>query len=159
MKEHDLRPAEGATQKRKRVGRGTGSGKGKTRSRGQKGQNARNGGQVRPNFEGGQLPLTKRLPKLRGFHNRFKVVYVPVNLDQLDRLFAPQAEVTQASLANVGLLGNAHDPVVVLARGEVTKPLTVKVHRISAVARQKIEAAGGAVETLDYPVNNRLPRS
>ena len=159
MQEHDLRPAEGATQKRKRVGRGTGSGKGKTSSRGQKGQNARNGGRVRPNFEGGQLPLTKRLPKLRGFHNRFKVLYVPVNLDQLDRLFAPQAEVTQASLASAGLLGNANDPVVVLARGEVTKPLTVKVHRISTVARQKIEAAGGAVETLDYPVNKRLPRS
>lgn len=159
MKLHDLRPAEGAHKKRKRVGRGTGSGKGKTSGRGQKGQNARNGGGVRANFEGGQLPLTKRLPKLRGFNNRFKVYYVPVNLDQLDRLFGAQEEVSQASLAAVGLLGNSSDPVVVLARGEVTKPLTVKVQRISASAKQKIEAAGGTVEVLGYEVNKRLPRS
>lgn len=159
MKQHDLRPAEGATQKRKRVGRGTGSGKGKTSGRGQKGQNARTGGSVRVNFEGGQLPLTKRLPKLRGFNNRFKVYYVPVNLDQLERLFAAQDEVSQASLAAAGLLGNAADPVVVLARGEVTKPLAVKVQRISATARQKIEAAGGTVEVLEYTANKRLPRS
>lgn len=159
MKQHDLRPAEGATQKRKRVGRGTGSGKGKTSGRGQKGQNARTGGSVRVNFEGGQLPLTKRLPKLRGFNNRFKVYYVPVNLDQLDRLFAAQDEVSQTSLAAAGLLGNAADPVVVLARGEVTKPLAVKVQRISAAARQKIEAAGGTVEVLEYSANKRLPRS
>jgi large subunit ribosomal protein L15 len=114
---------------------------------------------VRLNFEGGQLPLTKRLPKMRGFNNRFKVVYVPVNLDQLERLFDAQAEVSQETLAGVGLLGNASDPVVVLARGEVTKPLAVKVQRISASARQKIEAAGGSVEELDYEVNKRRPRS
>ncbi len=159
MKLHDLRPVEGATQKRKRVGRGTGSGKGKTSGRGQKGQNARTGGSVRANFEGGQLPLTKRLPKLRGFNSRFKVYYVPVNLDQLERLFDAQSEVSQESLASVGLLGNASDPVVVLARGEVTKPLTLKVQRISATARQKIEAAGGTVEVLAYEVNKRMPRS
>lgn len=159
MKLHDLRPAEGANKKRKRVGRGTGSGKGKTSGRGQKGQNARNGAGIRANFEGGQLPLTKRLPKLRGFNNRFKVYYVPVNLDQIDRLFGAQEEVSQQSLAAVGLLGNTTDPVVVLARGEVTKPLTVKVQRISATAKQKIEAAGGFVEVLGYEVNKRLPRS
>lgn len=159
MKLHDLRPAEGSTKKRKRVGRGTGSGKGKTSGRGQKGQNARSGGSVRLNFEGGQLPLTKRLPKLRGFNNRFKVIFVPVNLDQLDRLFEAQAEVSQETLARVGLLGNVNDPVVVLARGEVTKPLTVRVQRISAAARQKIESAGGTVEVLGYEVNRRLPRS
>lgn len=159
MKLHDLRPAEGSTKKRKRVGRGTGSGKGKTSGRGQKGQNARSGGSVRLNFEGGQLPLTKRLPKLRGFNNRFKIIFVPVNLDQLDRLFEAQAEVSQETLACVGLLGNVNDPVVVLARGEVTKPLTVRVQRISAAARQKIEAAGGTVEVLGYEVNRRLPRS
>lgn len=159
MKQHDLRPAEGATQKRKRVGRGTGSGKGKTSGRGQKGQNARTGGSVRLNFEGGQLPLTKRLPKLRGFNNRFKVYYVPVNLDQLERIFDAQGEVSPDTLAAAGLLGNVSDPVVVLARGEVTKPLSVKVQRISATARQKIEAAGGTVEVLEYQVNKRLPRS
>lgn len=159
MKLHDLRPAEGSTQKRKRVGRGTGSGKGKTSGRGTKGQNARNGGGVRPNFEGGQLPLTKRMPKLRGFNNRFKVEYVPVNLDELERRFAAQEEVNPDSLAGVGLVGNAADPVVVLARGEVSKPLNVKVQRISAAARQKIEAAGGAVEILPYTVDKRRPRS
>lgn len=159
MKLHDLRPAEGSTQKRKRVGRGTGSGKGKTSGRGQKGQNARTGGGVRANFEGGQLPLTKRMPKLRGFNNRFKVIYVPVNLDQLDRLYGEQNEVTPETLASVGLLGNASDPVVVLARGEVTKPLAVKVQRISATAKQKIEAAGGSVEILPFAVNKRMPRS
>lgn len=159
MRLHDLRPVEGSTQKRKRVGRGTGSGKGKTSGRGQKGQNARTGGGVRPNFEGGQLPLTKRMPKLRGFNNRFKVIYVPVNLDQLDRLYGEQNEVTPETLASVGLLGNASDPVVVLARGEVTKPLAVKVQRISATAKQKIEAAGGSVEILPFAVNKRMPRS
>ncbi len=159
MKLHDLRPAEGANKKRKRVGRGTGSGKGKTSGRGTKGQSSRTGGSVRVNFEGGQLPLTKRLPKLRGFNNRFKVEYVPVNLDQIERLFGAQAEVSQETLASVGLLGDVAEPVVVLARGEVTKPLTVKVQRISAAAKQKIEAAGGSVEVLGYEVNKRLPRS
>ena len=159
MNLNDLRPAEGSTQKRKRVGRGTGSGKGRTSGRGQKGQNARTGGGVRPNFEGGQLPLTKRLPKLRGFNNRFKVEYVPVNLDELDRLFDGGSEVSPEALAGVGLVGNAKDPVVVLARGDVSKALTVKVQRISAAARQKIEAAGGSVELLPYAVDKRRPRS
>lgn len=159
MKLHDLRPAEGSTKKRKRVGRGTGSGKGKTSGRGQKGQNARSGGSVLPTFEGGQLRLVKRLPKLRGFNNRFKIYFVPVNLDQLERQFEAQAEVSPESLAAAGLLGNTSDPVVVLARGEITKPLTVKVQRISAAARQKIEAAGGTIELLPYSVNRHLPRS
>ncbi len=159
MNLNDLRPAEGSTQKRKRVGRGTGSGKGRTSGRGQKGQNARTGGGVRPNFEGGQLPLTKRLPKLRGFNNRFKVEYVPVNLDELDRLFEGGSEVSPEALAGVGLVGNANDPVVVLARGDVSKALTVKVQRISAAARQKIEAAGGSVELLPFAVDKRRPRS
>ncbi|MBW7886558.1 MAG: 50S ribosomal protein L15 [Caldilineaceae bacterium] len=159
MKLHDLRPAEGSTKKRKRVGRGTGSGKGKTSGRGQKGQNARSGGSVLPTFEGGQLRLVKRLPKLRGFNNRFKIYFVPVNLDQLERQFEAQAEVNPESLAAAGLLGNTSDPVVVLARGEITKPLTVKVQRISAAARQKVEAAGGTIELLPYSVNRNLPRS
>lgn len=159
MQLHDLRPAEGSTQKRKRVGRGTGSGKGKTSGRGQKGQNSRTGGGVRLNFEGGQLPLTKRMPKLRGFNNRFKVEYVPVNLDELERRFEAQAEVSAATLTDAGLLGNRKDPVVVLARGEISKPLSLKVQRISATAKQKIEAAGGTVEVLPFTVDKRRPRS
>jgi large subunit ribosomal protein L15 len=159
MKLHDLRPTDGSTKKRKRVGRGTGSGKGKTSTRGTKGQNSRTGGGVRPTFEGGQLPLVKRLPKLRGFTNRFKVHYIPVNLDILNQLFDNNTDVTPESLATVGLLGNAKDPVVVLARGEVAKPLHLKVHRISATARQKVEAAGGSVDILPVTVNKHLPRS
>ncbi len=159
MKLHDLRPAEGSTKKRKRVGRGTGSGKGKTSTRGTKGQNSRTGGGVRPTFEGGQLPLVKRLPKLRGFTNRFKVHYIPVNLDILNQLFDSNMDVTPEALSAVGLLGNAKNPVVVLARGEVAKPLHLKVHRISAIARQKIEAAGGSVDILPVIVNKHMPRS
>ncbi len=148
MKLHDLRPDPGARKKRKRVGRGTGSGRGKTAGRGTKGQNARSGGGVRPGFEGGQLPLIRRLPKLRGFKNPFKVHYVPVNLDRLSERFEAGEEVTPESLHARGLLGEPDSPVVVLARGEVDKPLHVKAHRVSASARQKIEAAGGTVELL-----------
>ncbi|MCC6166782.1 MAG: 50S ribosomal protein L15 [Caldilineaceae bacterium] len=158
MKLHDLRPAEGATKKRKRVGRGTGSGKGKTSGRGTKGQNARSGGGVRFSFEGGQLPLVKRLPKLRGFNNRFKVYYTAINLDVLERVFEANTTVTPASLAGVGL-ADAADPIVVLGRGEISKPLQVQAHRISEAAREKIEAAGGSVEILAWEVSKRLPRS
>lgn len=159
MKLHDLRPDEGSTKKRKRVGRGTGSGKGKTSGRGTKGQNSRTGGGVRPVFEGGQLPFVKRLPKMRGFNNRFKVYYVPVNLDEMDKRFESGAEVSPETLQTAGLLGNVKIPVVVLARGEINKPLNVKTHRISKRAQEKIEAAGGSVEVLAYAVNKRLPRS
>lgn len=159
MRLDDLRPAEGSTKKRKRVGRGTGSGKGKTSTRGTKGQRARTGVGIRLTFEGGQLPLTKRLPKLRGFNNRFKVEYTPVNLDALDGAFEASAQVTPASLAESGLLGNDSSPVVILARGEITKPLHVKAHRFSEAAKQKVEAAGGSVELLPYAVNKRSPRS
>jgi large subunit ribosomal protein L15 len=158
MKLHDLRPAEGATQKRKRVGRGTGSGRGKTSTRGTKGQNSRTGGGVRPVFEGGQLPLVKRLPKLRGFNNRFKVYYTTVNVDVLEEIFEAQAEISPDTLAGVGL-ADKNDPIVVLARGEITKPMRLKVHRISAAAREKVEAAGGSIELLPVVVNKRLPRS
>ncbi len=159
MQLHDLRPAEGSTKKRKRVGRGTGSGRGKTSTRGTKGQRSRTGGSIHPAFEGGQLPLVKRMPKLRGFNNRFKVEYTPVNLDALDRTFGDNSEVTPEVLAAVGLLGKLADPIVVLARGEITKALKVKAHRVSATARQKIEAAGGSVETLPFVVNKKMPRS
>jgi large subunit ribosomal protein L15 len=159
MKQHDLRPAEGSTQKRKRVGRGTGSGKGKTSTRGTKGQLARTGAGVHAAFEGGQNRMTKRLPKMRGFNNRFKVEYTPVNLDAIERLFEGSAEVSPESLAEAGLLGSARQPVVVLARGEVTKPVHIKAHRISEKAREKVEAAGGSVEVLPYTVDKNWPRS
>ena len=159
MKLHDLRPAEGSTKKRKRVGRGTGSGKGKTSGRGTKGQKSRSGGGTRLTFEGGQLPLVKRVPKMRGFNNRFKVYYEAINVDILEDRFDSGEEVSPEALSNLGLLGRASDPVVILARGEVTKPLQVKTHRISNKAREKIEAAGGSVEILPWVVNKRMPRS
>jgi len=159
MKLHDLRPNKGATHKRKRVGRGTGSGVGKTSGRGTKGQNSRSGGGVPATFEGGQLRLVKRLPKLRGFNNRFKVYYVPVNLDQVGERFEGGAEVSPASLYVNGLLGKLSDPVVLLGQGEVDKALHVKVHRASKSATAKIEAAGGSIEILPYEINKNLPRS
>jgi large subunit ribosomal protein L15 len=158
MKLHDLRPAEGSTKKRKRVGRGTGSGKGKTSTRGTKGQNSRAGGGVRPVFEGGQLPLVKRLPKLRGFNNRFKVYYTAVNLDMLENIFDPNALVSPEALSGVGL-ADAKDPIVILGRGELTKPLQIRAHRVSAGAREKIEAAGGSIELLPVEINKNMPRS
>lgn len=159
MRLNDLRPAEGSTKKRKRVGRGTGSGKGKTSTRGTKGQNSRTGGGVSAVFEGGQLRLVKRLPKMRGFNNRFKVSYSPINLDTMERVFEHGATIDPAALSAVGLLGKDSDPVVVLARGDIQKSIHVKAHRISETARQKIEAAGGSVEILPLEVNKRLPRS
>jgi large subunit ribosomal protein L15 len=158
MKLHDLRPAEGSTKKRKRVGRGTGSGKGKTSTRGTKGQNSRTGGGVPLTFEGGQKPLVKRLPKLRGFNNRFKVEYVAINLDTLERVFEANAAVSPESLSGYGL-GDINDPIVILGRGELSKPLTVKAHRVSESARSAIEGAGGSIEILPWVVNKRLPRS
>ena len=158
MKLHDLRPDEGATRKRKRVGRGVGSRRGKTAGRGTKGQNARSSG-VRQGFEGGQLTLIRRLPKMRGFVNRFKVTYTPVNLDNMSERFEADAQVSPASLFDTGLLGNSKQPVVVLARGEIDKPLHLQVHRISKSAREKIKAAGGTVEILPFTVNKNLPRS
>lgn len=159
MKLHDLRPSEGATKKRKRVGRGTGSGRGKTSTRGTKGQNSRTGGGVLSVFEGGQIKLVKRLPKLRGFNNRFKVTYTPINLDTLERGFERDGTVDAEALSSIGLLGKLSDPIVVLGRGEITKPLHVKVQRISESARRKIEAAGGSVEILPFEINRNLPRS
>lgn len=159
MKLHDLRPAEGATQKRKRVGRGTGSGRGKTSTRGTKGQRARNGVGIRANFEGGQLPLTKRLPKLRGFNNKFKLAFSPVNLDILDQVCEANAQVTPEALVAIGVLSSRRDLIAILARGEISKPIHVKTHRVSAAAKQKIEAAGGSVELLAYEVNRSKPRS
>jgi len=149
MKLHDLRRDPGSRKKRKRVGRGTGSGYGKTAGRGTKGQGARSGGGKGPYFEGGQLPLVRRLPFKRGFTNIRKIRYRPVNVDQLVERFAPGAEVDPLSLAVVGLIKKPTDPVVVLGRGDIDYALTVKAHRFSESAKAKIEAAGGTVEELE----------
>jgi len=147
MKLHDLRPAPGSKRRRKRVGRGIAAGQGKTAGRGTKGQGARSGGGKGPYFEGGQLPLVRRLPFKRGFTNIWRVEYAEVNLDRLER-FDRGAEVSPETLAEAGIIKSPRKPVVILGRGELSKPLTVKAHRFSASARAKIEAAGGSVEVL-----------
>ncbi len=149
MKLHDLRPDPGSRKKRKRVGRGYGSGYGKTAGRGTKGQGARSGGGKGAYFEGGQLPLVRRLPFKRGFTNIRKIYYRPVNLDQLVERFAPGAEVDPAALAMVGLIKKPSNPVVILGRGEIDIPLSVRADRFSESAQAKIEAAGGSVDKLE----------
>ncbi len=152
MKLHDLRPAPGSVKKRKRVGRGIAAGQGKTAGRGTKGQNARSGGGVPPYFEGGQLPLVRRLPFIRGFTNIFKVYYQPVNLKDLDpERFPADSEVTPERLADAGLIRSARKPVVLLGDGDIDRPLHFKVHRVSKSARAKVEAAKGSIEILPLP--------
>jgi len=138
---HDLSPSRGSHRNRKRVGRGPGSGLGKTAGRGQKGQKARTGGTVNPHFEGGQMPLHRRIPK-RGFTNIHRVEYQVVNVRDLD---AFEGQVTAETLKGAGLIGNVRKPVKVLGQGEVTKALAVEAHAFSKSAKEKIEAAGGSV--------------
>lgn len=145
MKLHELKPAQGSTKTRKRVGRGSGSGLGNTAGRGHKGQNSRSGGGVRPGFEGGQMPMTRRLPK-RGFHNKFGKEYTVVNLSDLEERFEKGSEVTIESLFAAGLIKKVQDGVKVLGNGELTKALIVKVQKVSKTAADKITAAGGKVE-------------
>ncbi|MGC9398967.1 MAG: 50S ribosomal protein L15 [Anaerolineae bacterium] len=152
MKLHNLRPAKGAKKARKRVGRGIAAGQGKTAGRGTKGQNARSGGGVRPYFEGGQLPLVRKLPFVRGhgFFDPWRVEFQPVNVDELNNRFEAGDVVSPETLVEVGLIKHASDWIVVLGRGEIEKPLTVHTHRISKSARAKIEAVGGTVELLPW---------
>jgi large subunit ribosomal protein L15 len=152
MKLHDLHPAEGAGKSRKRVGRGISAGQGKTAGRGMKGEGARSGKRVAAYFEGGPLPLVRKLPFVRGysFFNPYRVDFEPVNVDELIERFEPGAEVTPGTLSAVGLIGAADDLVVILGRGELDRPLHVKVHRVSKSAREKVEAAGGSVELLPW---------
>jgi large subunit ribosomal protein L15 len=149
MKLHDLRPDEGAKKNRKRVGRGISAGQGKTSGRGTKGQGARSGGGKGAYFEGGQLPLVRRLPFKRGFTNIFRVEYQEVNLDDLTRVFGKGDEATPESMAAKGLIRKGDQPVVILGRGEIEVALTVKAHRFSGSAREKIEKAGGSVQELE----------
>jgi large subunit ribosomal protein L15 len=151
MKLHEIGPVPGSRKRRKRVGRGNAAGQGKSAGRGTKGQAARSGGVKGPYFEGGQLPLVRRLPFRRGFTNIFKVYYVPVNLSRLQG-FAADAEVSPETLAASGILRSPSLPVAILGHGELDRPLKVKAHRVSASARAKIEGAGGSVEELPWQV-------
>ena len=146
MKLYQLSPAEGSTKKPKRKGRGTGSGLGKTAGRGHKGQKSRSGGGVRPGFEGGQMPLTRRIPK-RGFTNVFAKVYSEVNVAQLE-VFEPDTVVTPELLKEKGIIKKLNDGVKILGEGELNKKLTVKAHKFSKAAQEKIEAAGGKAEVI-----------
>ncbi|HMQ50681.1 MAG TPA: 50S ribosomal protein L15 [Anaerolineae bacterium] len=149
MKLHDLQPAPGSKKHKKRVGRGMASGKGKTSGRGMKGQKARSGGGKGPFFEGGQLPLVRRLPFRRGFTNIHRVEFKPVNLSRLQEKFGEgDLEVTPETLVEAGIIKQSDKAVAILGEGELGVALTVKAHRFSKSAKEKIEAAGGTVEVL-----------
>jgi len=146
MRIHELSPAEGSREKRKRIGRGQGSGHGGTACRGHKGQRSRSGGGPRPGFEGGQMPLQRRLPK-RGFTNIFKKQYDIINVRDLNR-FEANANLGTEDLKKAGLVKKAKNGVKLLGNGDVFHPLFVKVQKVSKTAREKIEAAGGKVEII-----------
>ncbi len=152
MKVHDLKPAPGSTKERRRVGRGIGGKGGKTAGRGTKGQGAR--GSVPPGFEGGQMPLSRRVPKLKGFNNPFRVEYAVVNLDAIEAFDGD--EITPDTLRAKGLV-HKHGLVKVLGRGELTRAVRVSAHGFSKSAEQAITAAGGSVETLPLPFSNGRP--
>jgi len=146
MKLNQLSPAAGSRKARKRLGRGVGSGTGKTAGRGSKGQNSRSGGGVRPGFEGGQMPIHRRLPK-RGFTNIFKKKFALVNLRDLAR-FESGSVVDEAALLKAGLVKGGNDGIKVLGQGNITHPLTIMVDKVSKSAKEKIEAAGGQIKVL-----------
>lgn len=146
MELKDLKPVEGSKRNRKRVGRGPASGNGKTAGRGMNGQKSRAGGGKGAGFEGGQTPLARRLPKLPGFRNFNRVEYVPVNVSRLDAKFNAGDLVDADTLYAAGIIKNTTGPIKVLGDGEITKALTVRVDKVSASAKAKIEAVGGKVE-------------
>lgn len=146
MNLHELAPAPGSKKKRIRVGRGLGSGLGKTAGRGHKGQNSRSGGGVRTGFEGGQMPLYRRLPK-RGFKNIFGKTYAEVNVCMLER-FEDGSVVDAVALVESGILKNVHDGIRILGNGEITKKLTVRAQGVTKSAEAKIKAAGGQIEVI-----------
>ncbi len=146
MKLHELKPAKGSVKTSLRKGRGRSSGLGKTAGRGHKGQKARSGGGVRPGFEGGQMPLVRRIPK-RGFTNIFAKVYTEVNVKDLEQ-FDNDAVITPELLLETGIIRKINDGVKILGSGELTKKLTVKAHKFSKSAQEKIEALGGKTEVI-----------
>ncbi len=151
MKIHDLSPAKGSRKNRKRVGRGLGSGHGGTSCRGHKGQKSRSGGGPRPGFEGGQMPLQRRLPK-RGFTNIFKKKYNIINVEDLNR-FAPDANLDPDALNEAGLVKKVTDKIKLLGNGTISHPLSIQVHMVSKTAKDKIEAAGGKVKVIGAEVS------
>jgi large subunit ribosomal protein L15 len=146
MRLNDLAPEKGQRKTRKRVGRGVASGFGKTAGKGNKGQNCRSGGGVRPGYEGGQMPIHRRLPK-RGFKNPFKKTFAIINVKDLNR-FEAQSLVDEVALIKTGLVKGDRDGIKVLGNGDVKVPVTVRINKISASAKQKIEAAGGKIEVI-----------
>ena len=152
MKVHDLKPAPGSTKERKRVGRGIGGKGGKTAGRGTKGQHAR--GSVKPGFEGGQMPLSRRVPKLKGFRNPFRVEFAVVNLDTLEQF---EGDVVSPDTLRANGLVHKHGLVKVLGRGELTRALRVSAHGFSKSAEAAITAAGGSVEVLPLPFGHGRP--
>jgi large subunit ribosomal protein L15 len=149
VRQDSLSPAPGSKKDRKRVGRGDGSGHGSYSGRGCKGQKSRAGHTMTRGFEGGQLPLKLRLPRKRGFFNRFRTEYSIVNLNELN-VFDTGSEVTAGALVNAGILKSAVRPLKVLAEGNVDRPLTIKANKFTAAAKTKIEAAGGKAEEVGY---------
>lgn len=156
MRLHDLRSAPGSRKRRTRVGRGPSAGQGKTSGRGQKGQGARTSWNLPRAFEGGQMPLSQRVPKLRGFHNRFRVEYEVVNCVKLRR-FAPGSTVDPASLAAAGLIAGERRRVKLLAVGQPPEGLVIRVHRASAAAQRAVAAAGGRVELIEAELAAAAP--
>jgi large subunit ribosomal protein L15 len=146
MKLHELKPAFGSTTAPKRLGRGVGSGLGKTSGKGHKGAKARSGGGKRPGFEGGQMPLVRRLPK-RGFYNPFRINYVAINVDRLE-VFEDGMTVTPVELIEYGIIKKIDDGIKIMGNGELTKKLTVQAAKFTATAKEKIEAAGGKAEVI-----------
>ena len=149
MRQDELSPAPGSKKRRKRVGRGDGSGHGTYSGRGCKGQKSRAGYKMRPGFEGGQLPLIKRLPRKRGFVNIFRTEYSIVNLGKLN-IFESGSEVTPEELITAGIVKSSRHPIKILAGGDINHPLVIKANKFSAVAKAKIEAAGGQVEEVGH---------
>ena len=149
MRQDKLSPAPGSKKDRKRVGRGDGSGHGTYSGRGCKGQKSRAGYKMRPGFEGGQLPLIKRLPRKRGFVNIFRTVYSVIDINKLN-IFEPESEVTPERLVAAGVVKSLQYPIKILAEGDINHPLLVKVNKFSAAAKAKIEAAGGKAEEVRH---------
>ena len=149
VRQDNLSPTPGSKQARKRVGRGNGSGHGTYSGRGSKGQKSRAGYKIRPGFEGGQLPLIKRLPRKRGFVNIFRIEYSTVNTGKLN-VFEPESEVTPEKLLATGMIKSLRHPIKILGDGDISHPLVVKANKFSAAARTKIEAAGGKAEEVEH---------
>ncbi len=154
MRQDNLSPPAGSKHARKRVGRGDGSGHGTYSGKGLNGQKSRSGHKMRPGFEGGQLPLIKRLPEKRGFVNLFRTEYNIINLDKLN-LFESGSEVTPEKLLAAGLVKSLRKPIKILANGELSQPFTIRANKFSAAAKAKIEAAGGKAEEVEHAVQTR----